>query len=210
MAHRRLGVRPARPRRRRRRLRAVGGLGLQPRGERLHALDAVQEAAALRRRALQVRLDALQAAALRGGGARVRPPAQLHRRAAEADRRSGRRLPQEAYTYIAGSLDNFDFAGPGPDEPYIARPDILDTARSPAEARGEAPRRDRPRAGPALIPQDKPWTIEIYKALALEFRSHQPVQERARDLPDDARQVADGSVGAGRRRTRSPRSTTCS
>ncbi|MGP8204868.1 MAG: hypothetical protein ACLQVK_02225, partial [Acidimicrobiales bacterium] len=43
---------------------------------------------------------------------------------------------QEAYTYIAGSLDNFDLVGPGPDEPYIARPDILDTARSPAE--GEA------------------------------------------------------------------------
>ena len=78
---------------------------------------------------------------------------------------------QEAYTYIAGSLDNFDFAGPGPDEPYIPRPDILDTARSPAE--GEAKLHvaiDRVQDA-RLIPQDKPWTIEIYKALALEFRA---------------------------------------
>ncbi|HEY1695584.1 MAG TPA: hypothetical protein VGG39_25630 [Polyangiaceae bacterium] len=78
---------------------------------------------------------------------------------------------QEAFTYIAGSLDNFDFAGPGPEEPYIARPDVLDTARSPAEA--EAKLRiaiDRVQ-NPQLIPQDKRWTIDIYKALALEFRA---------------------------------------
>jgi tetratricopeptide (TPR) repeat protein len=78
---------------------------------------------------------------------------------------------QEAFTYIAGSLDNFDFVGPGPDEPYISRPDILDTARSPAEA--EVKLRvaiDRVQDA-RLIPQDKPWTIEIYKALALEFRT---------------------------------------
>ena len=78
---------------------------------------------------------------------------------------------QEAYTYIAGSLDNSDFIGPGPEEPYIARPDILDTAKSPAEA--EAKLRiaiDRVQ-DPRLVPQDKPWTIEIYKALALEFRT---------------------------------------
>ncbi|HLK40904.1 MAG TPA: hypothetical protein VKU41_29325, partial [Polyangiaceae bacterium] len=78
---------------------------------------------------------------------------------------------QEAYTYIAGSLDNFDFTGPGPEEPYIARPDVLDTARSPAEA--EVKLRiaiDRVQDA-RLVPQDKPWTIEIYKALALEFRT---------------------------------------
>jgi tetratricopeptide (TPR) repeat protein len=77
----------------------------------------------------------------------------------------------EAFTYIAGSLVYFDFTGPGADEPYIARPDVLDTAKSPAE--GEAKLRvaiDRVQ-NPALIPQDKPWTIEIYKALALEFRA---------------------------------------
>jgi len=78
---------------------------------------------------------------------------------------------QEAYTYIAGSLDNYDFVGPGPEEPYVARPDILDTAKSPADA--EAKLRiaiDRVQDG-RLIPQDKPWTIEVYKALALEFRA---------------------------------------
>ncbi len=78
---------------------------------------------------------------------------------------------QEAFTYIAGSLDNFDFVGPPPEEPYIARPDILDTARSPAEAEAKL------RIGldrcedPKIIPQDKPWTIEIYKALAVEYRT---------------------------------------
>jgi tetratricopeptide (TPR) repeat protein len=78
---------------------------------------------------------------------------------------------QEAFTYIAGSLVYFDFTGPGPEEPYIARPDVLDTAKSPME--GETKLRvaiDRVQ-NPLLVPQDKPWTIEIYKALALEFRA---------------------------------------
>lgn len=78
---------------------------------------------------------------------------------------------QEAFTYIAGSLDNYDFVGPPAEEPYIARPDILETAKSPAEA--EVKLRiaiDRVQDA-RLIPQDKPWTIEIYKALALEFRT---------------------------------------
>ncbi len=65
-------------------VRTVRRVGLQPGRERLHAIDAVQEAAAVRCGSVQVRLDALQAAALRGGGARVRASAQLHRRAAEA------------------------------------------------------------------------------------------------------------------------------
>jgi hypothetical protein len=77
----------------------------------------------------------------------------------------------EAFTYIAGSLDQSDFAGPSPSDPYITRPDILDTAKSPAEAEkalGVAIGRVQ---DPKLIPQDKPWTIEIYKALGLEFRT---------------------------------------
>jgi tetratricopeptide (TPR) repeat protein len=78
---------------------------------------------------------------------------------------------QEAYTYIAGSLDNFDFVGPGPDEPYIARPDILDTARSPAEAEAKLRIALERVQDPRLVPQDKPWTIEVYKALALEYRA---------------------------------------
>jgi tetratricopeptide (TPR) repeat protein len=78
---------------------------------------------------------------------------------------------QEAFTYIAGSLDNYDFVGPGPEEPYIARPDILDTARSPSEAEAKLRIALERVQDPRLIPQDKPWTIEVYKALALEFRA---------------------------------------
>jgi len=77
----------------------------------------------------------------------------------------------EAYTYIAGSLDNYDFTGPGPDDPFIARPDILDTAKSPAEAEQKLHVAIDRVQDPRLIPQDKPWTIEIYRALALEFRA---------------------------------------
>jgi tetratricopeptide (TPR) repeat protein len=78
---------------------------------------------------------------------------------------------QEAYTYIAGSLDNSDFIGPAPEEPYIARPDILDTAKSPAEAETKLRIAIDRVQDARLIPQDKPWTIEIYKALALEYRT---------------------------------------
>jgi tetratricopeptide (TPR) repeat protein len=78
---------------------------------------------------------------------------------------------QEAFTYIAGSLVYFDFAGPGPDEPYIARPDVLDTAKSPAEGELKLRVAIERVQNPQLVPQDKPWTIEIYKALALEFRA---------------------------------------
>jgi tetratricopeptide (TPR) repeat protein len=77
----------------------------------------------------------------------------------------------EAYTYIAGSLDNLDFAGPAADEPYIARPDVLETAKSPAEAEQKLHVAIDRVQDPKLIPQDKPWTAEIYKALALEFRA---------------------------------------
>ncbi len=77
----------------------------------------------------------------------------------------------EAYTYIAGSLDNYDFVGPGPEEPYIARPDILETAKSPAEAEQKLRVAIDRLQDPRLVPQDKPWTIEVYKALALEFRA---------------------------------------
>jgi tetratricopeptide (TPR) repeat protein len=77
----------------------------------------------------------------------------------------------EAYTYIAGSLDNLDFAGPAADEPYIARPDILETAKSPQEAEQKLHIAIDRVQDPRIIPQDKPWTSEIYKALALEFRA---------------------------------------
>ncbi len=77
----------------------------------------------------------------------------------------------EAYTYIAGSLTNVDFEGPGPDEPYIQRPDIVDTEPRPEVAEKKLHVAVDRVKDPALIPQDKPWTIEIYRALASEFRS---------------------------------------
>jgi tetratricopeptide (TPR) repeat protein len=77
----------------------------------------------------------------------------------------------EAYTYIAGSLTNVDFVGPDPSDPYIQRPDIVDSEPRPEVAEKKLHvALDRVK-DPSLVPQDKPWTIEIYKALASEFRS---------------------------------------
>lgn len=77
----------------------------------------------------------------------------------------------EAYTYIAGSLTNVDFVGPGPEEPYIQRPDIIDTEPNPVVAEQKLHVAIDRVKDPTLIPQDKPWTIEIYKSLAQEYRS---------------------------------------
>ncbi|MFO0663106.1 MAG: tetratricopeptide repeat protein [Polyangiaceae bacterium] len=77
----------------------------------------------------------------------------------------------EAFTYIAGSLTNIDFTGPGPDDPYIQRPDIIDTESRPDVVEKKLHVAiDRVR-DPSLIPQDKSWTFDIYNALAEEFRS---------------------------------------
>ncbi len=78
---------------------------------------------------------------------------------------------QEAFTYIAGSLDNYDFTGPRPEDPYVTRPDILDTARSPAEAEAKLHIAIDRVQDPRLVPQDQPWTLDIYRSLALEFRT---------------------------------------
>ncbi|MBK8215846.1 MAG: tetratricopeptide repeat protein [Myxococcales bacterium] len=77
----------------------------------------------------------------------------------------------EAYTYIAGSLTNVDFAGPEADDPYIQRPDIIDTEPRPEIAEKKLHVAVDRVKDANLIPQDKPWTIEIYRALAGEFRS---------------------------------------
>jgi tetratricopeptide (TPR) repeat protein len=77
----------------------------------------------------------------------------------------------EAYTYIAGSLTVIDFKGPDPSEPYIARPDIIDTEPRPEVAEQKLRVAIDRVKDPNLVPQDKPWTIEIYKSLAQEFRS---------------------------------------
>lgn len=77
----------------------------------------------------------------------------------------------EAYTYIAGSLTNVDFTGPGAEEPYIQRPDIVDLEPRQDVAEKKLHVAIERVKDPQIIPQDKPWTIDIYKALAAEYRA---------------------------------------
>lgn len=77
---------------------------------------------------------------------------------------------KEASDYIAGSVTFVDFAGPAEDEPFIVRPDVvLDSGLPPSE------QEKKMRIGldrvqdEKLIPQDRPWTINIYRALAKEY-----------------------------------------
>ncbi len=75
----------------------------------------------------------------------------------------------EAFTYIAGSLTYVDFKGPPAPDPYIARSDILDVESDPLVAEEKMSIALTRVQDPALIPQDKKWTVEIYKSLAKEF-----------------------------------------
>jgi len=77
----------------------------------------------------------------------------------------------EAFTYISGSLTNVDFQGPGPDEPFIPRPDILETEPRPEVVEKKLHVAIDRVKDPAVIPQDKPWTIDVYKSLGEEYRS---------------------------------------
>jgi len=83
---------------------------------------------------------------------------------------AGTDFRNEALTYLAGALTNVDFVGPEPWEPFVERPDIVDT-----EPRAEVVERklrvaiDRVQDA-SIIPQDKPWTIDVYRALGREFR----------------------------------------
>ncbi len=76
---------------------------------------------------------------------------------------------QEAYTYIAGSLTYVDFDGPPADLPNIPRNDVLDVETNPLVAEDKMHIAIDRVQDPTLIPQDKKWTVEIYKALAEEF-----------------------------------------
>ena len=75
----------------------------------------------------------------------------------------------EAFTYIAGSLTYVDFAGPPPNDPYIPRNDVLDIETDPVRAEQKMGIAIERVQDPKLIPQDKKWSVEIYKALAQEF-----------------------------------------
>lgn len=75
----------------------------------------------------------------------------------------------EAYTYIAGSLTYVDMDGPPPADPYIPRNDVLDSEPDPVVAERKMAIAIERVQDPALVPQDKKWTVEIYKSLAQEF-----------------------------------------
>ncbi len=76
---------------------------------------------------------------------------------------------QEAYTYIAGSLMTDPFVGPSPEDPYTTSEDIISKDPKAAE-KTLAIAFDRVR-DPKLVPQDRPWTIEVYRGLAAEYRA---------------------------------------
>jgi len=97
---------------------------------------------------------------------------QLLRYADEQEEKTGDKgadFRTEAYTYIAGSLTYVDFDGPPADHPYIPRSDVLDTETNPVLAEEKMAIAIQRVQDPALLPQDKKWTVEIYKALAQEF-----------------------------------------
>lgn len=88
----------------------------------------------------------------------------------------GLNLRKEACTYIAVSLLYVDFQGPGSDEPYIPREDVLDTEKDPRKA--EQIMRvgiERVRYG-KIVPQDEPWTSDIHAALFDEYRELNQLQ----------------------------------
>lgn len=75
----------------------------------------------------------------------------------------------EAFTYIAGSLTYVDFEGPLAQDPQIPRSDVLDLEPDPLRAEEKMRVAIERVQNPELIPQDKKWTVDIYKALAQEY-----------------------------------------
>ena len=84
----------------------------------------------------------------------------------------------EAYTYIAGSLTYVDFAGPQAAEPFIPRSDVLDLETDPTVIETKMRVAIDRVQDPSLIPQDKLWTFQVYKALALEFKELNQLHNR--------------------------------
>lgn len=76
----------------------------------------------------------------------------------------------EAYTYVAGALTYLDFSGPTADEPFVPRSDVLDLEKDPRIAEQKMRIAIERVQNPSLIPQDRKWTVEIYKALVGEFK----------------------------------------
>ena len=105
----------------------------------------------------------------------VREFVKLLQRTDEQERLTGNPhadFRSEAYAYIAGSLTYIDFAGPGPADPYIARNDIFDLETDATVIEEKMHVAIDRVQDPGLIPQDQKWTVEIYKALAFEFKEY--------------------------------------
>lgn len=76
---------------------------------------------------------------------------------------------QDAFRLVASALLHVDFEGPGPDEPYIMRDDILDTEPLPAVIERTLHVAVERVRDASLIPQDRPWSIEVHRALGREL-----------------------------------------
>ena len=83
---------------------------------------------------------------------------------------TGSDFRSDAYTYVAGALTYLDFTGPGADEPFIPRSDVLDLEKDVRIAEQKMRIAIDRVQNPSLIPQDRKWTVEIYKALVAEFK----------------------------------------
>lgn len=83
---------------------------------------------------------------------------------------AGHDFDDEARTYLAGSLTQVDFLGPAPDEPFIPRPDVLDTERDPRIAQQKMAVGLQRVDSPRIVPQGEPWTPSVYAALGREYR----------------------------------------
>ncbi len=78
----------------------------------------------------------------------------------------------EAVTYIAGALTYRDFVGPTAAELYVPRDDIFDTETQADLIEKQMQVAITRVQDPQLIPQNEPWTITIYRALAAELKEY--------------------------------------
>ncbi|HRI68500.1 MAG TPA: hypothetical protein PK156_29930, partial [Polyangium sp.] len=93
---------------------------------------------------------------------------------AHPDKTPGRLITKdlrwEAATYIAISLLFVDFDGPGPDDPFIPRDDVLDKEKDPRVAEKKLHIAIDRVKDPHIIPQNETWTSSIYMEVLRQFR----------------------------------------
>jgi len=94
---------------------------------------------------------------------------KLRQRAPDQAADIGEYLLGEIHRTIASSLTYVDFDGAPPNDPYIARRESVDVERNPARAEQELMVAITRVQDPSIIPQDEPWSFDIYRALADQF-----------------------------------------